>query len=377
MRGSRPNYFIRIVLANIIAIMLFFYFMTPRYSNDVQKNVKIEETEPPTDYIYIPPMKSQPDPIVYKENELFVAHPPPAFREADLKDPYPPFSKVRANSRCNPKCQHGWCFINKCFCQPGFEGSDCTVESTKTVPPCSSDSDSCYVTDYGVAVVSWPRWKFAQENEKANWGTGSVETHDRANEHYDGFGSYKILPHHLGDVMEIGAGPFGQIKYIIENRNSTVSSITLWEPGILYYVKNTPHCTYKDGKLLGLRTILVNAGAEDLFIKEAYDTLIIINVLEHVENAFLVMENAYNSLKPGGIFIFNDRWWDKYDLYGQKYGGSWGYMGIDRALHPIRIKKSVFDYFLSHFDPLMENQNAKAFTSRGLTGTYFIGRKKA
>ena len=40
---------------------------------------------------------------------------------------------------------------------------------------------------------------------------------------------------------------------------------------------------YKDGYLLNLSTILVNAGAELLSLHEEYDTVIIINVLEHVQ----------------------------------------------------------------------------------------------
>jgi 2-polyprenyl-3-methyl-5-hydroxy-6-metoxy-1,4-benzoquinol methylase len=34
-------------------------------------------------------------------------------------------------------------------------------------------------------------------------------------------------------------------------------------------------------------------------------------VLEHVRNGIHILRNIYNALKPGGLLIFNDRWWDK------------------------------------------------------------------
>lgn len=59
------------------------------------------------------------------------------------------------------------------------------------------------------------------------------------------------------------------------------------------------------------KTVVINAGGEhlDLF-RMVCDTLMIVNVLEHVNNAIAILRNVYNALRPGGLLIFSDRWWD-------------------------------------------------------------------
>ena len=39
---------------------------------------------------------------------------------------------------------------------------------------------------------------------------------------------------------------------------------------------------------------------------QAFDTLMMINVIEHVENGIRILRNIYNALKPGGLLIFNE-----------------------------------------------------------------------
>ena len=54
------------------------------------------------------------------------------------------------------------------------------------------------------------------------------------------------------------------------------------------------------------RTLIINAGAERLDVfDQAFDTLMMINVIEHVENGIRILRNIYNALKPGGLLIFN------------------------------------------------------------------------
>ncbi len=48
-------------------------------------------------------------------------------------------------------------------------------------------------------------------------------------------------------------------------------------------MSNVPTCSFKNGSLGGLSTILVNAGGEQLTLYEEYDTVVLINVLEHVQ----------------------------------------------------------------------------------------------
>jgi hypothetical protein len=69
------------------------------------------------------------------------------------------------------------------------------------------------------------------------------------------------------------------------------------------------------------------------------------------------------------MLIFSDRWWDGYKFDTPTVGGN-------EVCHPIRCKKVVFDHFLSHFDPVLDNENPVAHTKHKGTGTYFIGFKK-
>ena len=56
-----------------------------------------------------------------------------------------------------------------------------------------------------------------------------------------------------------------------------------------------------------------------------------INVLEHVNNGIALLRNLYNTLKPGGILIFNDRWWDSEG----KPGSVRATMDQDVLYHPV------------------------------------------
>jgi len=257
------------------------------------------------------------------------------------------------------------------FCFPGFKGKYCVIPWENKVPVCE---DSCFVSQWGVPMISANRWKRAQAAEQDSW-KGNENDNDRANEHLDGFDKYTKMPNDLKNLLEVGCGPWTQSSFMLKQRDTfQLNTITLWEPSLLFYVQNTPTCAYKTGQLRNYSTILVNAPGEYLLLREQYDTVVMINVLEHVQNALQILENLYNSLKPGGILVLSDRWWDNYNFYGQLINDE--FLGKDRMYHPIRMKKGIFDHFMSLFDPIFENWVAQAFVSRGATGIYFIGTKK-
>jgi len=86
-------------------------------------------------------------------------------------------------------------------------------------------------------------------------------------------------------------------------------------------------------------------------ILQKYDTILNINVIEHVHDAFLFLSNIYESLRPGGLLIFHERWHENVDYAKCTPFG-------DFHLHPIRVKKAVLDHFLSHFEkPIYFNNN--------------------
>jgi hypothetical protein len=203
---------------------------------------------------------------------------------------------------------------------------------------------------------------------------------DRLYEHAEGFHGYKMIPLEIRSIIEIGAGPFTQIQYLLTPFRS-IKQITLIEPNALEYMKLN-NCAYRGGHLHGHPVSIIAESIEKVMKKrrqnkiflnssEYYSALISINVVEHVSDALEYFRGLYDLLEDNGLLIFNERWYD----YPQQ-----GDCVLDNAefLHPIRITKWVIDQFLDRFEPLYINFNR---TKRQLRspcfehGIYFIGRK--
>jgi len=316
--------------------------------------------------------------------------------------------------------------LGHCFCLPGYSGDHCQHSSTPSdttrrhrslrsnsvsdrshsrlreasdtasvqtgsgQPPhqqCSHRDDRCfYTSDAGVWAVSHDRWRLAQQAESAAWKEDNAATRstqpvgDRVDEHIVDFASYEAVGpvgSNLGTFLEIGAGPWTQSKYMIELRQFHVDKYVLLEPNALNYARDTASTVYATGEVAGQafkgKTVVLNAGAEHLdLMRGVFDTVLLVNVLEHTQNAIRILRNAYNTLKPGGMLIFNDRWWDLYIPSTE--------LSVDTLYHPIRLKKRVFDVFLTGFDRIYEICDRQSFAfnkeGRNFNGTYFIGRKK-
>jgi SAM-dependent methyltransferase len=199
-------------------------------------------------------------------------------------------------------------------------GKNCPNDDTsKGASKCAYLCFSHEVT--GVAQIPLSLWKIVQKNEFDVW-KGSYGSSDRGGEHIEGFGQYASLPDNLGNYLEIGCGPYTQTQFII---NHQFKSITLLDPGANNYIKHTPGCTYKNGTLKGKKVDVLSFGGEKLEdekYKEAFDTILAINVVEHVWDAFKFFNNIYNALKPGGIVIYHDRFYP-YPSYGDRVLGKY------------------------------------------------------
>ncbi len=122
----------------------------------------------------------------------------------------------------------------------------------------------------------------------------------------------------------------------------TIDRITLAEPNIFRYL-SLPTCSYSHGAVADIETILISGKVEHLPFVEAFDTVILINVIEHVSDLFAFLSSVYRSLKPRGLLIFHERWHDDPDASSCVIG--------EFEMHPIRVRRPALEHFLSLFDP--------------------------
>jgi len=233
---------------------------------------------------------------------------------------------------------------------------------------CSSTSDKCFFNnEYGTASVSCDRWFGAQKTEQVTWDTRNTDV-DRNEAHSASFNNYDVLPNDLGHVIEIGSGPFTQTKTIIKNGHS-IKSMTLVEPMALHYMSNVKHCFYKNGKYMDVPTTILSMPAEDIPENVQFDTVVMINVLEHVYDAFTLLKKTVELVKPGGIFIWHERTWDTYK------GLANGPNDREFKLHPIRIKNIVASVIISLFETMFITYDTNELKRLGNDGVYFIGKR--
>jgi SAM-dependent methyltransferase len=218
----------------------------------------------------------------------------------------------------------------------------------------------------GVAVVPISLWKASQKAEGDLWKnvgmwSRSSDANDRAIEHWKAFDGFKCLEPNLkiGNVIEVGAGPWTQFKGIMHCRQDlAVSSFTVWEPSADRYIQEVSSCSYKSKTSLTrwdgsgshpFDVKVISQGGEHLLTddyKASYDTLVSINVIEHVQDVFKYLTGLYTVLKPGGLLIFHDRYYRSANIVDGD------------VMHPIRIRRGVLDHFLSGFDIIFNNCTA-------------------
>src|SRR3989339_1038841 len=137
-----------------------------------------------------------------------------------------------------------------------------------------------------------------------------------------------VKPYIGNNVLEIGAGIGNMTKYFIPRKKYVVSDINNdYLEYLKNYVKNKP---YVDVKRVDL-----SSQNDFVSIKGAFDTVICLNVLEHIEDDGAALKNIYSSLSVGGRAII---------LVPQ---GEWLYSSLDevvghtRRYSPEQISKTM------------------------------------
>lgn len=221
------------------------------------------------------------------------------------------------------------------------------------------DNDARFAGAHGITRVDAARWQRAQEYERDTWLIHAREWDDDKNvAHAQKFDDYKALPDDLGDFIELGCGPFTNARVIF--RTHTAQSATLLDPLIKDYRQLT-NCPYRFGYELDHpdawghipSTALIASAIEDWQPTQQYDTVVMINVLDHCRDADAVTQKVWDITRPGGWVVLFDEPRE-----------------IDPAIHydaghPLALGAAYMEAWLARWEPVYRN------------GWHFIGRKPA
>lgn len=179
------------------------------------------------------------------------------------------------------------------------------------------------------------------------------------------FDYYKALPKHVHRALEVGSGPYSNIRLI--SKCISIDEIVCTDPLMEVY-KNFKMTwvadQYKKGK------IKAEAGKCETinFPDESFDLVVCNNVLDHVQDAKKGLEEMHRVLKKGGHFVFAQDLTDQEAIEKE----------TKREGHPIRLDHLFLDNLLNQkytaiFKKMLSREESRVME---YYGTYIlIGRK--
>ena len=190
------------------------------------------------------------------------------------------------------------------------------------------------------------------------------------------FNHYAALPSHLDRAVELGCGPYTNIRKILTNR--TISDVHCSDPLAHHY------CTF-EGRWLaeaaksGAITVDTHPIEECPYETESFDLVVVINVLDHVRDAKACLDQILRILKKGGFLVFgqdlsNE---DDYSRVAQlmKAHGAEEDIGHPIRLHHEFINSILFPSIAPINYRILSRENGR--NPEGHYGTYLlIGNKR-
>jgi len=158
------------------------------------------------------------------------------------------------------------------------------------------------------------------------------------------FDDYRFLPPEVENAIEVGCGPFTNVRLMFEH--SDIKHLVLSDPLIRTYVNFK--LTFVKEMYRNAACMLDDHPLESLpFAPNYFDLAVMINVLDHVEDASRCMENLVNIVRPGGILIVGQDLTSEEDYEALRADA--GAIG-----HPIKLNQKWFEPFFKGFQPLIE-----------------------
>jgi SAM-dependent methyltransferase len=154
------------------------------------------------------------------------------------------------------------------------------------------------------------------------------------------FEHYRFLPADLGDYIEVGCGPYTNTRVILSGR--TADRVVCSDPLVETYL------TFRDRWLATAhRAGRIETDAHPIeelpFEADSFDTLVMINVLDHVRDADRCLEMVTGLLRSGGTLVLGQDLSDADDV--RRHPEDIG--------HPIRLTLEDVDRHLAGFEPIL------------------------
>jgi SAM-dependent methyltransferase len=162
------------------------------------------------------------------------------------------------------------------------------------------------------------------------------------------FEGYSFLPGVAENVIEVGCGPYTNVRLV--RKACQPKHLFLSDPLIRTYV-NFP--------MTMVQELHQSAGAyfddhplEDLPFRDSYfDVAVMINVLDHVQDAHACMRTLVRILKPGGHIIVGQDLTNEENFRAHPDGRRIG--------HPITLDAQWFEPYMAQFKPLIRKVLAR------------------
>jgi SAM-dependent methyltransferase len=164
-------------------------------------------------------------------------------------------------------------------------------------------------------VIEQQRWELAQSSENAYWQSLTITELLRISAEKPAF--LELL--HVGlqqqlfddrEIMEIGVGPLGISLLSFYQNKQKIKQLTKIEPlpqqfladfAVAHEQWATPLIQWLDS--LAREGEYIHSPGEKLEYENQFDTVVIYNVLDHVQQPEAILRNAYRALRPGGYIL--------------------------------------------------------------------------
>ncbi len=183
------------------------------------------------------------------------------------------------------------------------------------------------------------------------------------------FGNYKVLPRYFERALEVGCGPYTNIRLI--SKKCKIKEIICADPLIKVYTSF--NLTWLATQVKKNKIKISDDKCEDIKSKNNYyDLVVCINVLDHVQNAEQCLKEIIRVTKRGGFIVFGQDLSDDEDLSNR--------IVRDDIGHPIKIHHTTLEIILndvyeSHLKKILPRNKGRGPFAH--YGTYiFIGQKK-